>query len=188
MTISVCIDVRSLPAGMVNGTGVYAMELLQHLPASIERTVLTRDARQRAELDRLGFREGGAAQVFHRPSQFFRRASLQAFLEAPLPVITYLDLISYRTPSHFESEALHRQYCALSLAAVHAAQAVLAISEHARREIVEELQLPGERVHAIPLGVDAEFFARSAPRRIEGDYFLCTGSDYPHKNLAPLLR
>jgi len=69
-----------------------------------------------------------------------------------------------------------------------AADAVLAISEYGRREIIEEFGLPPEKVNAVHLGVDAAFFGRPAPRPRSAPYFLCTGSDYPHKNLPLLLR
>jgi glycosyltransferase involved in cell wall biosynthesis len=40
----------------------------------------------------------------------------------------------------------------------------------------------------VPLGVDAAFFGRPAARPRSAPYFLCSGSDYPHKNLPFLLR
>jgi len=119
-------------------------------------------------------------------------------LKSPaLPVITCLDLISYRTPAlsvSFEAYRLHR---GLLFASLYGAQAVLAISEHGRREIVDEFRLPPGRVHCTPLGVDASFFGtRDAVKNgevlrrhgIDPPYFLCSGSDYPHKNLSLLLR
>jgi glycosyltransferase involved in cell wall biosynthesis len=184
--IRVCLDVRSVPPGAMDGTGVYAGELIHHLRGSVELSVLS--PRPRAELGVPAVPAPDGAQIFHRPSQFFDRAALAPWLRAPLPVITYLDLISYRMPALFRSEALHRDYCALSWASLHAAQAVIAISQHARREIIGEFELPEERVHHIPLGVDAAFFAKPAERRIPERYFLCSGSDYPHKNLRPLLQ
>ena len=199
--LSVCIDARNLPAGIVNGTSVYAMELLKHLPPSVERSVLVDKPEQKAAFEALGVRTvetPAGAQIFHRPSQFYQPAPLDLFLKSPaLPVITYLDLISWRTPALFHTPELHRQYRALSFASLHAAQAVLAISEHGRREIIDELGLPEGRVHAVHLGVDAALFGRRdreknaavlRRRGIAGRYFFCSGSDYPHKNLGALLR
>ena len=199
--IRVCIDGGNLPAGMSNGTSVYALELLRHLPASVERTVLVERPARRAAFEALGLRTVATparAQIFHRPSQFYQPAPLDLFLTTrALPVLTYLDLISYRTAALFETGDLHRQYRALSFASLHAAQAVLAISEHSRRELIDEFGLPPGRVHAIHLGVDASFFgardreknlAQLRRRGIAGRYFFCSGSDYPHKNLGALLR
>src|SRR5213595_59157 len=107
----------------------------------------------------------GECDVFHRPSQIPDQASLDAFLRVPARrVITYLDLILYRTPALFAAPELHRKYCELSLASLQAADAVLAISEYGRREIIEEFGLPPEKVNAVHLGVDAAFFGRPAPR------------------------
>src|SRR4051812_23791819 len=95
--------------------------------------------------------------VFHRPSQIYDRAALGRFLDEQRPkVITVLDLISYRTPALFATRALHDRYCGFLRSALEAADAVLAISEHARGEILDEFGLDPARVHAVHLGVDAE--------------------------------
>ena len=197
----VCIDGRSLPAGAVNGTSVYAVELIRHLPPSVEVTVIAGSSAQLAAFEALPVRaalELPDCDIFHRPSQFYPPASLDLFLTTRAhPVLTYLDLISYRTPALFHTPALHREYRAMSFASLHSAQAVLAISEHGRREIIDEFGLPEERVHCIHLGVDAAFFGARDPQKnlevlrrrgLDGPYFFCSGSDYPHKNLGPLLR
>jgi alpha-1,3-rhamnosyl/mannosyltransferase len=156
-----------LPAASgATGTGVYGYELVRHLPAGM----VVRD----------GY------DVFHRPSQIYDVAALDRFLREKKRVLTYLDLISYRTPTLFASREAHERYCQFSRAALEAADAVIAISEYGRREILDEF---GVEAHAIPLGVDADFFARPAPvRPWPRPYFLCVSSDYPHKNLALLLR
>jgi glycosyltransferase involved in cell wall biosynthesis len=198
----VCLDVRDLPPGAVNGTGVYAIELLRRLPP--ETAVFVRGAEQRVEFQALGTHcidtpaELSAYRIFHRPSQIYRPASLDLFLQTPaLPVITCLDLISYRAPALFGDFEAYRRYRGILFASLSAAEAVLAISEYGRREIIDELRLPPERVHCTPLGVDASFFgsrdeAKSAEvfrrHRIAGPYFLYAGTDFPHKNLSLLLR
>ena len=200
--LKVCIDLRSLPPGSVNGTGVYAIELLRRLPK--ETCVFVEGGQQRTAFQALGIRtietlaELAHCRIFHRPSQIYDRASLDLFLRSPaLPVITCLDLISYRTPALFGSFEAYRQFRGMLFASLSSAQAVFAISEHGRREILDEFHLPPDRVHCTPLGVDASFFAtrdaeRSAGVRlrhgISGAYFLYAGTDYPHKNLALLLR
>jgi glycosyltransferase involved in cell wall biosynthesis len=202
--ISVCIDARDLPATVVDGTGVYAIELLKHLPRSLDLSVLVSSPELRSAFRPLGVRiieklhELGEFQIFHRPSQFYHPAPLELFLHAPAhPVITFLDLISYRTPALFGSYDAYQQSCALSFASLHAAQGVLAISEHGRREIIDEFRIAPERVHAIHLGVDRDFFGKRDRQKslevlrqsgITGPYFFCSGSDYPHKNLGFLLQ
>ncbi len=200
--LKVCIDVRSLPPGSVNGTGVYAMELLRRLPA--EASVFVSGPDQRAAFTALGIRTIGRldelseCDVFHRPSQIYDSASLDLFLKSPaLPVITCLDLISYRTPALFGTFEAYRLHRGLMFAALSAAQAVVAISEHGRREILDEFRLPPERVHCTHLGVDASLFGtRDAAKNrdvllkhgIAAPYFFCSGTDFPHKNLSLLLR
>src|SRR6266478_3789258 len=139
--LKVCIDVRSLPPGSVNGTGVYAMELLRRLPADTRVFVGGRE--QRATFQVLGIRaidtlaELGECRIFHRPSQIYDPVALDLFLKSPaLPVITCLDLISYRTPALFANFEAYRRYRGLLFASLSSAQAVLAISEHGRREIL----------------------------------------------------
>jgi alpha-1,3-rhamnosyl/mannosyltransferase len=193
-----------LPASAVIGTSVYAMELLKHLPRSIDLSVLVSSPELRAAFQPLGlrivddFHELGECQIFHRPSQFFHPDALELFLNVPAhPVITFLDLISYRTPALFGNYDAYQQHRALAFASLHAAQAVLTISEHSRREIIDEFRLPPERVHAIHLGVDQQFFGKRERQKnlevlrkwgITGPYFFCSGRDYPHKNLGLLLQ
>src|SRR5712692_6843845 len=135
--ISVCIDARNLPPTVVDGTGVYAIELLKHLPRSLDLSVLVSSPELRSAFQPLGvriidtLRELGEYQIFHRPSQIYHSAALELFLHAPAhPVMTFLDLISYRTPALFGNYDAYQQSCALSFASVHAAQGVLAISEY----------------------------------------------------------
>lgn len=145
---------------------MYGYELVRHLPA--------------------GMVVGEGYDVFHRPSQVYDRAALDRFLGEKRRVITYLDLISYRTPALFPSREAHERYCTFSRDSLQAADAVIAISEYVRREILDEF---GVEAHAIPLGVDSELFARpSAARPWPRPYYLCVSSDYPHKNLGLLLR
>ena len=156
-------------ASSATGTGVYGYELVRHLPE--------------------GMVVDAGYDVFHRPSQIYDQGALDRFLGERRRVITYHDLISYRTPALFASADLHERYCALSRQSLEAADAVIAVSEYARREIVDEFGLSADRVHAIHNGVDTAFFAAPAAQRPwPRPYFLCVSSDYPHKNLSLLLR
>jgi alpha-1,3-rhamnosyl/mannosyltransferase len=178
------------------------MELLRRQPA--DTCVFVGSPDQRATFQALGIRvidtlaELGQCQIFHRPSQIYDPAALDLFLKSPaLPVITCLDLISYRTPALFADFEAYRRYRGLLFASLSCAQAVLTISEHGRREILDEFRLPPERVHCTHLGVDSSLFeTRDAARNqevlrkhgIAAPYFFCSGSDFPHKNLSVLLR
>jgi glycosyltransferase involved in cell wall biosynthesis len=74
------------------------------------------------------------------------------------------------------------------------ASAIIADSEHSRREIVERLGLPAERIAVVPVGLGGEFRPASpspAQRERYGlgpRYALYVGNFLPHKNLPRLLR
>ena len=74
------------------------------------------------------------------------------------------------------------------------ASAIVADSEHSRREIVARLGLPAERITVIPVALAPEFTptALSAAQRarygLEERYVLYVGNFLPHKNLPRLLR
>lgn len=70
------------------------------------------------------------------------------------------------------------------------AEAILAISEFSRSEILHFLGVPGGQVHVTPLGVDPVFGKTGGrlPTGIAGSYLLCVANTYPHKNVHTLIR
>jgi glycosyltransferase involved in cell wall biosynthesis/GT2 family glycosyltransferase len=204
-TVSVCLDLSHLPPDRLNGTGVYGFELLRALKAQGELDLWARVGSDEQALvaQALGARPHPAGQpldrfsVYHRPAQIFADHDLKVFLNAPChTVISYLDLIAYRAPQVFHEFDQFRRYRAFSYTALKSAQAVIGISDHNRREIIEEFGLPPERVHTTHLGVDAGLF-KPRPRAataatlkahgVKGPYLLSAGSDYAHKNLMLLM-
>ena len=65
---------------------------------------------------------------------------------------------------------------------MRAADAVVAVSEFTRDELVELLGVPAERIRVVPNGVDP-VFSPDGPAA-EGDYVLAVGTLEPRKNLA----
>jgi glycosyltransferase involved in cell wall biosynthesis len=74
---------------------------------------------------------------------------------------------------------------------------ILAISEATKRDAIERLRIPAERITAIPLAVDERrFYARSSEEiervltrhAVRRPYFLHVGSSDPHKNTDNILR
>jgi glycosyltransferase involved in cell wall biosynthesis len=65
---------------------------------------------------------------------------------------------------------------------VKAADAVVAVSEFTRDELVELLEVPEERIRVVPNGRDPVF--RPEGPRVEGDYILAVGTLEPRKNLG----
>jgi glycosyltransferase involved in cell wall biosynthesis len=64
---------------------------------------------------------------------------------------------------------------------VQAARFVITVSEFTRRELVELLGVPEEKICVVPNGV-ADAFRRDGPRE-DGDYALAVGTIEPRKNL-----
>jgi glycosyltransferase involved in cell wall biosynthesis len=201
---SVCISARHLDSTNVHGTEVYALQLAKNLKehAGLEVVGLAKTAEQERLLAEIGIesRTGGHSereQIFHHPAQIFHPQDLRLFLSAPgHSVITFHDLIAWRTPSAHRSIDDFEQYVAMSFAALHSAQAVIAISNHNRDEIIREFHLPPERVHTVYWGVDPSLFeargdgderSRLEALGLRKPYFLYVGTDYAHKNLKLLL-
>jgi glycosyltransferase involved in cell wall biosynthesis len=162
------------------GTARYIQALLDRLP----------------ELEQISFGGPGRASTIARdlwwyPAGLRRRArtldvlhcpTFRAPLRTPVPlVITILDLAVLRHPETFNQWT--RRYSRLFVPRVaHSARLVIAISEFTKREIVELLGIPGERIRVIPLGV-GQLFRPDGPAA-GGEYVLAVGTLEPRKNLA----
>jgi glycosyltransferase involved in cell wall biosynthesis len=91
------------------------------------------------------------------------------------------DLAILRAPEAFPR--WHRLYGKAGLTRVlRAADAIVAVSEFTRSEVVELAGLPAERIRVVPNGVDA-VFTPDGPRA-DGDYVLAVATLEPRKNLA----
>src|SRR5262249_40320826 len=84
--------------------------------------------------------------------------------------------------------ALIRRHCLLS-------DAVIAISEYTKQQLIQRLEIPASRIHTIHLAADAYFHERASPEefttirqrlKLEGKYFLFVGTQEPRKNLPAL--
>jgi glycosyltransferase involved in cell wall biosynthesis len=104
---------------------------------------------------------------------------------APVPlVVTFHDLAVLRYPGAFNRWT--RTYSRLLLPRVaRAASRLIAVSELTRRELVELLGVPDDRIRVIPNGVDAPF--TSGGPAADGDYVLAISTLEPRKNLPRLL-
>jgi len=198
-----CVDLRHLPE-KPDGTWGHGMQLVRGLQTqpglSVAACVSFPSVAAELSKDGIPVVEAGmldAYQILHRPAQPRSPHLLaHALSAAPHSVVGSPDLCSYRTPLNFSSLEKYEEYRALSFVAVQSAQAVIALSEHNRAELLREFGLPPERVHTVPLGVDADRFGQRNPeenrRRLAGHgiasrFFLYAGSDAPHKNLRLLL-
>lgn len=118
------------------------------------------------------------ADVLHCPTY---RGPLRP--ASPL-VVTVHDLAVFRHPEAFNrwTRTYSPQLVPRVLAA---ARRVIAVSEFTRRELVELLRVPGEKIRVVPNGVDDQFTPDGAAA--DGDYVLAVGTLEPRKNLARLV-
>jgi glycosyltransferase involved in cell wall biosynthesis len=65
---------------------------------------------------------------------------------------------------------------------------LVTVSENSKHDIVEQMAVPAERLHIVPVGVDEKVF-KPLPHvaRVRGRLMTTTSSDVPLKGLAPLL-
>ena len=111
-------------------------------------------------------------------------------------VVTIHDLAPLRWPEHYLRLPHARAGHAWQYALARRADAIIAVSETTKRDVVDRLRVPEERVTVIPEAVDAEFAppprdeARrtvAARRGITGRYVLYVGQFDPRKNMDGLL-
>lgn len=198
--LRVAYDLRHLPTEMV-GTRTLAVSLaraLGELP-EIDLTLLVRTPAQARGLSgRVVTADQWAddVQVIHRPAQVVEPHELALLFQSSAHlVVTYLDLIGYRTPLVFASDREYESYRATSNLCLPAMQRVVAMSENSAKEIVAEFEIPPADVSVVPLGVDSEWFSERSPRdpavrkrlKLPARYFFSIATDFPHKNLQALL-
>jgi glycosyltransferase involved in cell wall biosynthesis len=119
-----------------------------------------------------------AADLLHCPTY---RGPVRS--RVPL-VVTVHDLAVLRHPEAFNRWT--RTYSPRVVPRVlRAARRVIAVSEFTRRELVDLLGVPGDRIRVVPNGV-ADEFTRDGPAE-QGEYVLAVGTLEPRKNLDRLV-
>ena len=124
----------------------------------------------KARLDRV--------DVLHCPTQ-------RAPVRSPVPlVVTFHDLAVLRHPKTFNRWT--RRYSRRALPRVaRAATRLIAVSEFTKRELLELLDVPDEKVRVVPNAVGKPFTAEG--EAAEGDYVLAVSTLEPRKNLPRLV-
>jgi len=153
------------------------------------------------ELVRLAHHGEGSAAAAYRDAVWYplvlprlaRRARLDVLhcptFRAPLAppacplVVTVHDLAVLRHPETFNQWT--RRYSRLCVPRVaRAARLMIAVSEYTKRELVELLRTPEEKIRVVPNGVARVFSPDGAAET--GEYVLAVGTLEPRKNLARL--
>jgi len=116
-------------------------------------------------------------------------------LRACRAVITIHDLAPLRWPEHYLRLPHARLGHAWEYALARRADAIIAVSEATRRDVIDLLHVPPERVTTIPEAVDGEFTAPPPEEGLRvaktfgvpGRYVLYVGQFDPRKNMDGLL-
>ena len=116
-------------------------------------------------------------------------------------VVSILDVIHLTDPAYKHSLAIQLYARPMLLLAARKASHIVTISEYSKRQIVEHLGVPEEKVTTIRCGVNGQFSCGdSADQRAEAarvvhrhlgvapPYILYVGNLKPHKNVPTLLR
>jgi glycosyltransferase involved in cell wall biosynthesis len=111
-------------------------------------------------------------------------SSFRGPLRSSVPlVVTVHDLAVLRHPEAFNRWT--RTYSrAFVPRVIRAAQRVIAVSEFTKRELIDLLGVPGERIRVIPNATTEPFGTNGA--RAEGEFVLAVGTLEPRKNLRRL--
>ena len=118
------------------------------------------------------------ADVLHCPTY---RGPLRP--ELPL-VVTVHDLAVFRHPDAFNRWT--RTYSPRVVPRVlAAARRIIAVSDFTRRELIELLRIPEQKIHVVPNGVEDTFTADGPAA--DGEYVLAVGTLEPRKNLPRLI-
>lgn len=136
--------------------------------------------------------------LFHRTYQISSYDDLRELVVAPRSILSFLDLILCKYPDYFGSVPEHQNYVELMSLSLNLADRILAISEHAKQDVIEYFNLSGDKIDVVYLGLDGnQFYKVSDSRAVDSfraeyhlpqKFLLYIGTDYPHKNLKNLYR
>ena len=101
-------------------------------------------------------------------------------------VVTVHDLFFLSHPERTSAE-IRRDYAALAASHVRRADAVVAVSQYTRRQVVERLGVDADRVHVCSSGARTWAKLGHGPNVPAGGYVLFIGTLEPRKNLGVLL-
>ncbi len=183
----------------LTGTQRWALELtgeLVKLSKDVELVApagntTTREIEE-AKIHRYGSLKGHLWEQMELPKYLKKRGSpllVNLCNTAPLryspQIVTVLDLSFIRNPQWF-SRGFYVYYRFLVPRIVKSAERVVTISEFSKRELIELLGVPAEKIRVIYCGVPAFKADEKSPNRY-GRYILAVSSIEPRKNLKNLI-
>jgi hypothetical protein len=202
--LSVTIDARALRS-VFAGTQVYTIELvlaLAQLGDVALRVVVPPDISPEAvdalagvpAVEIVSYEQAARGQlarshIVHRPQQVFAEEDLVLLgLLGRRIVIGQQDLIAYRDPAYHADPRTWQRYRHVTRLALAVADRAVFFSRHALLDTVGEDLI--DRARAVESGIGGdELWARNPPRSEppaqalpDGEFLLCLGTDYLHKN------
>jgi glycosyltransferase involved in cell wall biosynthesis len=128
--------------------------------------------------------------VVHLPNHHLARYGL--FTKVPYiltvhDLIRYFDLKGYRVLIH-RPNLRDKFYLSLDYKGIKKATRIIAVSHSTKRDLVQHLSIPEERIRVVYEGVDHQRFRPVARKLFDFPYILYVGSEHPRKNLVTLLR
>jgi len=196
---SLTLDARSLTERMT-GTQLHTLEVLRALHAHGDtalRVIVPEPIGSYAAavldelgVDRVGYEEirhgrVPRTDVVHRPFQVTSADDIGVLgLSGERVVVTHQDLISYRNPGYHASADDWHHHRRHTREALGFADLVVFGSRHALEDAVVDDLVARHRARLVPIGAD--HVSAAEPVRpaglAEGDFLLCLGTDYRHKN------
>jgi mannose-1-phosphate guanylyltransferase len=128
--------------------------------------------------------------ILHLPNQHLGRYGL--FLKLPYIItvhdlIRYFDLKGYGTFIH-RPNWRDRFYLSLDYRGIKKANKIIAVSNTTKRDLIQHLGIPEERISVVYEGIDHHLFKPTSRRLVDYSYILFVGSEHPRKNFSLLLR
>ena len=160
------------------GLDRYSQELAKRLPV---RRIESRRYLRTWEHFRLARLLSSLKSVVHLPNQHFGRFALS--LKVPF-VITVHDLARFKFTRETPWE---RVGLWLDKKGIRKAAMILAVSEYTKRDVVDFLGIPPQKVMVIYNGIDHAIFRPRNENPFDFPYVIYVGSERPRKNLDRLL-
>jgi len=197
--LTVTVDAR-IVRGSFSGAHAQTLQLIEmlHRMERVDVRVLLDPAigqEALATLDRLpqvqrvfaGDEEAQAKRtdIVHRPYQVSSAEDLELLPKlGERLVVNQLDLIAFHNPGYFPSFQAWQHYRRVTRQALAMADQVVFLSHHAADDAVREELVEVDRARVVPMlpAGAASIDQRRPPGAPDGDFLICIGNDFRHKN------
>lgn len=189
----------------ISGTERYIFELLQNVPKNSDKEYsYCLVGNDKISSDILGKNIDKVSRIsvdknvdlYHRTYQFGNSSELVEMFLAKRSVFTFHDLILCKYPEYFENLEKYNKYVEYMKIGLQFSDRVIAISEDAKRDIINTFGVVEDKIDVVYHGIDRnKFFQITDEKKLSNfrdkynlpeKYILFIGTDYPHKNLKNL--